>query len=101
MRIVQAGFLKPGWIGLADSRFKLVSEELVLFFSDKRSMGLLNCQRGYQQVLERGAGQHLMQTRIVWIEMPDRQCLRGQYSCLLYTSPSPRDRTRSRMPSSA
>ena len=25
----------------------------------------------------------------------------NQYSCLLYTSPSPRDRTRSRMPSSA
>ena len=25
----------------------------------------------------------------------------GQYFCLLYTSPSPRDRTRSRMPSSA
>jgi len=24
-----------------------------------------------------------------------------QYGCLLYTSPSPRDRTRSRMPSSA
>ena len=24
-----------------------------------------------------------------------------EYSCLLYTSPSPRDRTRSRMPSSA
>ena len=24
-----------------------------------------------------------------------------QYNCLLYTSPSPRDRTRSRMPSSA
>ena len=27
--------------------------------------------------------------------------LRVPYSCLLYTSPSPRDRTRSRMPSSA
>ena len=26
---------------------------------------------------------------------------RGSYDCLLYTSPSPRDRTRSRMPSSA
>ena len=26
---------------------------------------------------------------------------RGMYICLLYTSPSPRDRTRSRMPSSA
>ena len=25
----------------------------------------------------------------------------GGYGCLLYTSPSPRDRTRSRMPSSA
>ena len=25
----------------------------------------------------------------------------GPYTCLLYTSPSPRDRTRSRMPSSA
>ena len=25
----------------------------------------------------------------------------GVYACLLYTSPSPRDRTRSRMPSSA
>ena len=27
--------------------------------------------------------------------------LQYAYSCLLYTSPSPRDRTRSRMPSSA
>ena len=29
------------------------------------------------------------------------QCLRDVLGCLLYTSPSPRDRTRSRMPSSA
>ena len=29
------------------------------------------------------------------------QHIRVEYSCLLYTSPSPRDRTRSRMPSSA
>ena len=28
-------------------------------------------------------------------------CERQGYTCLLYTSPSPRDRTRSRMPSSA
>ena len=27
--------------------------------------------------------------------------IKALYSCLLYTSPSPRDRTRSRMPSSA
>ena len=29
------------------------------------------------------------------------KCCAGIYACLLYTSPSPRDRTRSRMPSSA
>ena len=29
----------------------------------------------------------------------DSSCM--EYACLLYTSPSPRDRTRSRMPSSA
>ena len=31
----------------------------------------------------------------------DRRVKTALYSCLLYTSPSPRDRTRSRMPSSA
>ena len=36
------------------------------------------------------------------IERTSRNPLRGFYTnCLLYTSPSPRDRTRSRMPSSA
>ena len=30
-----------------------------------------------------------------------RSTVFGLYTCLLYTSPSPRDRTRSRMPSSA
>jgi len=33
--------------------------------------------------------------------MPDEKTLKKYYDCLLYTSPSPRDRTRSRMPSSA
>ena len=31
----------------------------------------------------------------------DRKMVREAITCLLYTSPSPRDRTRSRMPSSA
>ena len=34
-------------------------------------------------------------------EMPYGDESRGGNTCLLYTSPSPRDRTRSRMPSSA
>ena len=40
---------------------------------------------------------------IVW-QLPILSCAKGkyiEYACLLYTSPSPRDRTRSRMPSSA
>ena len=36
------------------------------------------------------------------IQLTDDRLVSGSYdSCLLYTSPSPRDRTRSRMPSSA
>src|SRR5664280_950827 len=35
-----------------------------------------------------------------WFSGVERRALKlGDYSCLLYTSPSPRDRTRSRMPS--
>ena len=36
-----------------------------------------------------------------WSEFTVNIGLGGSYVCLLYTSPSPRDRTRSRMPSSA
>ena len=36
-----------------------------------------------------------------FIEVNSKEELIGLNGCLLYTSPSPRDRTRSRMPSSA
>ena len=36
-----------------------------------------------------------------WIIDAEGEIVRPAASCLLYTSPSPRDRTRSRMPSSA
>ena len=36
-----------------------------------------------------------------FIKLTDMAPLAIAYDCLLYTSPSPRDRTRSRMPSSA
>ena len=36
-----------------------------------------------------------------YFEISDLQCKNQSTCCLLYTSPSPRDRTRSRMPSSA
>ena len=49
---------------------------------------------GQQKMLER-----MIKAEEIWTEMADR--LRERLPCLLYTSPSPRDRTRSRMPSSA
>ena len=38
---------------------------------------------------------------IFCLETSEKYIKRGAYICLLYTSPSPRDRTRSRIPSSA
>ena len=53
----------------------------------------------------RDAHQSLLATRMTTEQMLpiiDKMDKVGYYSvCLLYTSPSPRDRTRSRMPSSA
>ena len=50
-----------------------------------------------------GPYQHLEISRIRSIEnnIPIVRATNDGISCLLYTSPSPRDRTRSRMPSSA
>ena len=39
--------------------------------------------------------------RIYELDNEDRKSLLAEYSCLLYTSPSPRDTLLSRMPSSA
>ena len=49
-----------------------------------------------------GAIQADAKTRLSVVgEIKDLSLIRGAHTCLLYTSPSPRDRTRSRMPSSA
>ena len=46
--------------------------------------------------------QVLIEMTMAAINPSDLHFLKGEYGhCLLYTSPSPRDRTRSRMPSSA
>ena len=42
----------------------------------------------------------LLVDRVEWSRASKRSAI-GYKGCLLYTSPSPRDRTRSRMPSSA
>ena len=53
--------------------------------------GLVNCHHHLYQWATRGLAQQA--TLFEWLQ--------ALYPCLLYTSPSPRDRTRSRMPSSA
>ena len=64
-----------------------------------------NCDRDVSWALE---GCLDIRTKYLWHESSDLSdvdaiVLPGgfSYGCLLYTSPSPRDRTRSRMPSSA
>ena len=55
---------------------------------------------GYTNTITRPDYQNLVPREK--IDTDAREIFRGQpYICLLYTSPSPRDRTRSRMPSSA
>ena len=41
------------------------------------------------------------QVLLLSLPTPEKYIMQRQGSCLLYTSPSPRDRQRSRMPSSA
>ena len=38
---------------------------------------------------------------VCWYALNGKRVSEGSYSCLLYTSPSPRDKRQSRMPSSA
>ena len=38
---------------------------------------------------------------LVWSDIPNNRMMRWDETCLLYTSPSPRDQRGSRMPSSA
>ena len=60
----------------------------------------------YQKSIDRPSGKFAVIERakdftlVPWRPVMDRN-LGKSLSCLLYTSPSPRDRTRSRMPSSA
>ena len=63
----------------------------------------MNYQRIYNTIIKRGKERQLLEYVEEHHIVP--RCLGGNDDknnfCLLYTSPSPRDRTRSRMPSSA
>ena len=64
-------------------------------FTDKVMLDLLSRLRGYRPEL-------IINEQGVWIDVSlETVRAKPDKCCLLYTSPSPRDRTRSRMPSSA
>ena len=66
---------------------------------------LLTNDDGYEAENIKNLYEKLSQDHEVWIIAPKDNCsgmsAAISYFCLLYTSPSPRDRVRSRMPSSA
>ena len=73
-------------------------------FDAEGGSGEGDAPRGYVETLTKETGT-LYRVLGRHLAEPDVEGIMGQiarsYSCLLYTSPSPRDRTRSRMPSSA
>ena len=86
-------------------RFERMTSELeAVGLSFNQDDVLTNMPRGYSQHVDHDLAWALRMknfavqkpmTRVSWVFG------RQSFSCLLYTSPSPRDRTRSRMPSSA
>ena len=89
--------MTPAVKAVAESRVRrLLSSKLIedsFCFGRQKEKAQANktmaIKKLYGQLLERGLGTRLHRFR----EVP--------YDCLLYTSPSPRDRQKSRMPSSA
>ena len=83
---------KPGKHGAAKARIDVVG----IFDGVKRSIVQPVSAKTYVPIVERKSGQviSISGTTASLMDMKE-------YTCLLYTSPSPRDRTRSRMPSSA
>ena len=83
-------FMQTRLIRLASEEWHLPVEQIIHLFKEadvlgyiEKCYGIFHCE-GDEAVLE-----------------DITEFLQGKGICLLYTSPSPRDRTRSRMPSSA
>ena len=66
-------------------------------------LGVLNCYEAFLPGLIRKQNGHIIIMSSVsgWIGLPKAAAYGPTKACLLYTSPSPRDKTVSRMPSSA
>ena len=94
---------------MADTEPEIVFAELV-DRSSERNSGATESEIVYADLVERkseGIGLNRKYfrpedlRRLSHAEFSSRRAIEGLYSCLLYTSPSPRDQSGSRMPSSA
>jgi len=95
---------------LPDKRFAEQSARLLKVAYDEGA--LLICEIVYAELVPQFNDRHTLDSALATLNIsispssPDVAFLAGERwglyrNCLLYTSPSPRDRTRSRMPSSA
>ena len=73
-----------------DAQLDAVCEQAAAGELDYKSFLARALETEWQGRYRRGIEARLRQSRFPWVK-----------TCLLYTSPSPRDRTRSRMPASA
>eukprot|EP00657_Telonema_sp_P-1_P000785 TRINITY_DN11530_c0_g1_i1.p1 TRINITY_DN11530_c0_g1~~TRINITY_DN11530_c0_g1_i1.p1 ORF type:complete len:104 (-),score=34.60 TRINITY_DN11530_c0_g1_i1:82-393(-) len=79
---------------------RYISEDAILNWFVQICMGLKHCHD--RKILHRDLkSQNIFLTSTGLVKLGDFGIARVLLACLLYTSPSPRDRTRSRMPSSA
>ena len=80
---------------MSDSTIESILQEKRLFppNAEFANNATINSMEQYQQLYDRAAAD----PAAFWEELAKQEL----DCCLLYTSPSPRDRTRSRMPSSA
>ena len=83
--------------GTNQKKFDLGLRDRILIFSDKDGDGKHDERKVFTEDVQMLTGIE-MGLDGIWVIAPPRLLF---IPCLLYTSPSPRDRTRSRMPSSA
>ena len=110
-------FIKSGAIGLVasssllnncDSKIKKVTNSPIILSTwnhgipaNKAAMDVLNDNGTALDAVEAGVRVTEADPSSQSVGLGGRPDQDGHVTCLLYTSPSPRDRTRSRMPSSA
>ena len=76
-------------------------EIMIEYFIEVPNTNIKEPVTGFAYDLLYDMAQEYGHAQLVWYALNGKRVVEGEYTCLLYTSPSPRDLYRSRMPSSA